>query len=63
MRDQIDSHIWNDHHSHFSDSLDRAIAALGARLPRPRLSALPAQLIAATAAVGLTLVTFTGAAA
>ncbi|MFN3389969.1 MAG: hypothetical protein ACK40O_13690 [Allosphingosinicella sp.] len=63
MRDQIDSHVWTAHHQAFSAGVDRALAGLAAKLPRLRAGAVPAQLIAATAAVGLTLVTFTGAAA
>lgn len=60
MRDQIDSHIWNADHEAFSAALDRALAGLAVRLGRVSLRAVPAQLIAATAAVGITLVTFTG---
>ena len=63
MRDQIDSHIWNAHHHGFTASVDRALGGLSSALPRLRVPALPPQLIAATAAVGLTLVTFTGAGA
>lgn len=62
MRDQFDSQVWNDHHRHFSDGVARTLAGLGSGLPR-RLPRMAPQLIAATAAVGLTLVTFTGAAA
>lgn len=63
MRDQIDSHIWNAHHGDFAASVAWAIAGLSSGLHRLRAPAVPPQLIAATAAVGLTLVTFTGAGA
>lgn len=28
MRDQIDAHLWNDHHEAFSEGIDRGLAAL-----------------------------------
>ena len=62
MRDEMDGRLWDAHHAAFSDSID-AIAGAAQRLGRIDAGAVPAQLLAALAAVGLTLLTFTGSAA
>ena len=63
MRDEMDGRLWDAHHAAFSDSIDAAIAGAAQRLGRIDAGAVPAQLLAALAAVGLTLLTFTGSAA
>ena len=59
MRDQYDAQMWIAHHDQFSGSIGQALAkgrdALLARLPS---AAAATQLIAVTAAFGLTLLTF-----
>ena len=63
MRDEMLERLWVAHHGDFSARVDRALGRALARLDRPRLRDLPAQLVAAVAAVGLTLITFTGSVA
>ena len=63
MRDEMDGRIWDAHHAAFSDSIEAALARAAQRLRESDLGAVPAQLLAALAAVGLTLLTFTGSAA
>ena len=65
MRDELDGRIWNAHHDQFSEWIDGGVAALGARLrgSAPLARRAPPQLLAALAAVGLTLITFTASAA
>ena len=63
MRDEMDGRLWNAHHAAFSDSIDAAFAGAAQRIRSIGLGAVPAQLLAALAAVGLTLLTFTGSAA
>ena len=59
MRDAYDAMIWNDHHDQFSEYVDGAVKAAGSHLRRAAsASAVPGQLLAAVAAVSLTLVTF-----
>ena len=61
MRDQYDAEMWNAHHDQFSKWLDAAFSGVGKALRR-RLGNLPEaapQLMAATAALSLTLLTFT----
>ena len=63
MRDEYDGRLWTAGHDRFSSDVEAALGALARSLPRPRLPRVPPQLIAALAAVGITLVTFTGSAA
>ena len=65
MRDEMDARIWNAHHHQFSEWIDGGVAALGVRLRGSALLAshTPPQLVAALAAVGLTLITFTASVA
>ena len=63
MRDEMDGRFWDAHHAAFSDSVHAALAGAARRLRKADLGAVPAQLLAAFAAVGLTLLTFTGSAA
>lgn len=65
MRDEIDARIWNANHDQFSEWIDGGAAALGARLrgSAPLVRRSSPQLVAALAAVGLTLITFTSSVA
>ena len=60
MRDQYDAQMWNDHHHQFSEWAGTLAGAAGAALRRSGSAAArtPPQLLAALAAVGLTLLTF-----
>ena len=65
MHDRYDAQLWNEHHDQFSlwigDVLTGARRTLAARIPA--LSASVPQLAAVTAALSLTLLTFTASAA
>ena len=63
MREEMLGRLWDAHHDDFSTRVDRALGLALARLRSPRLRDLPVQLFAAVAAVGLTLITFTGSTA
>ena len=60
MRDEMDARMWNAHHDQFSEWVDSGVAAAAARLRKLGTLAfrVPGQLLAAVAAVGLTLLTF-----
>ena len=65
MHDRYDAELWNEHHDQFSlwvaDALGGAGRALAGRIPA--LPAAAPQLAAVTAALSLTLLTFTASAA
>ena len=60
MRDQMDAMMWNAHHDQFSEWVDGGVRRLAARLSHVSSARLPGQLVAAVAALGLTLVTVGG---
>lgn len=53
MRDEFDARFWNDHHQDFGDAVDEAAG----KLRRAFRFRLPANLLAAVAAVAISSVT------
>ena len=60
MRDRYDAELWNQHHDQFSEWLHGAIAGTVTALRRrsSHISAPVPQLLAATVAVSLAVLTF-----
>ena len=65
MRDEIDARAWNENHHQFSEWMTTVAAgALASARGSTLLAAkVPTQLLAALAAISLTLITFGAAAA